>query len=96
MFSVEYEKGQLVYLLHQGSYDMKEGTPAVIRLSPDARTVAIASGSSLSFISAVTGETFMTISDIYAGTDDYVEKHYLKIQYFFLKIRLFCSILPAE
>lgn len=69
VFSVEYEKGQLVYLVHQGTYDVKDGVPAVIRLSPDARTVAIASGSSLSFISAITGETFTTISDIYAGTD---------------------------
>ncbi|KAK4321121.1 hypothetical protein Pmani_008066 [Petrolisthes manimaculis] len=65
--NIEYEKGQLVYLLHSGSYVMKGKARAIIRLSPNARTIVVSSGPSMTFYSASTGEKFSTISDIYIG-----------------------------
>ncbi|KAG7174994.1 Transducin beta-like protein 2-like [Homarus americanus] len=62
---VEYEKGQLVYLLHTGIYDKKD-YPGKIKLSPDGRTVVIASMATLTFFSAITGDKLNTIEDIYA------------------------------
>uniref|UniRef100_A0A0P4W3S7 Uncharacterized protein n=1 Tax=Scylla olivacea TaxID=85551 RepID=A0A0P4W3S7_SCYOL len=64
--NIEYQKGQLVYLLKSGPYDKKQ-VPALIRLSPDGRTIVIASAASLTFFSAITGEVLNTIADIYAG-----------------------------
>ncbi|XP_063847859.1 LOW QUALITY PROTEIN: uncharacterized protein LOC135092965 [Scylla paramamosain] len=64
--NIEYQKGQLVYLLKSGPYEKKQ-QPALIRLSPDGRTIVIASAASLTFFSATTGEVLNTIADIYAG-----------------------------
>ncbi|XP_042211116.1 transducin beta-like protein 2 isoform X2 [Homarus americanus] len=64
--NIEYEKGQLVYLLHTGIYDKKD-YPGKIKLSPDGRTVVIASMATLTFFSAITGDKLNTIEDIYAG-----------------------------
>ncbi|XP_045615048.1 transducin beta-like protein 2 isoform X4 [Procambarus clarkii] len=64
--NIEYEKGQLVYLLHTGNYDKKD-YPAKIRLSPDGRTIVIASLATLTFFSAITADKLNTIEDIYSG-----------------------------
>ncbi|XP_050696721.1 transducin beta-like protein 2 [Eriocheir sinensis] len=64
--NIEYQKGQLVYLLKSGPYENKT-QPALIRLAPDGRTIAIASAASLTFFSAITGDILNTINDIYAG-----------------------------
>lgn len=64
--TVEYQKGQLVYLLQSGVYE-KKNQPGLIRLSPDGRTIVIASAASLTFFSAITGNILNTITDIYSG-----------------------------
>ncbi|XP_045128986.1 transducin beta-like protein 2 [Portunus trituberculatus] len=64
--NIEYQKGQLVYLLKSGPYENKQ-QPALIRLSPDGRTFVIASTVSLTFYSAITGDILNNINDIYAG-----------------------------
>ncbi|XP_071538410.1 transducin beta-like protein 2 isoform X3 [Panulirus ornatus] len=64
--NIEFEKGQLVYLLLTSKYDCKE-QPSKIKLSPDGRTAVIAFRTTLMFFSAITGEKLNTISDIYSG-----------------------------
>ncbi|KAG0711226.1 Transducin beta-like protein 2 [Chionoecetes opilio] len=65
--NIEYQKGQLVYLLLSGAYDRKQ-EPAIIRIAPDGRTIAIAAAASLTCFSAITGEVLNTITDIYSGS----------------------------
>ncbi|KAK7066221.1 Transducin beta-like protein 2 [Halocaridina rubra] len=64
--NIEFEKGQEPYLLLTGTYDNKN-YPGIIRLSPDGRTISLASRSYLTFYSAITGEKLNHIPNIYTG-----------------------------
>lgn len=54
------------YLLKTGSIDYT--SPCLIALSPDGRSVAIASDNSLSVHNAVTGKEEETFSNVFSGT----------------------------
>lgn len=64
--AVRYEMNQDPYLLKTGSIDYT--SPCLIALSPDGRSVAIASDNSLSVHNAVTGKEEETCSNVFSGT----------------------------
>lgn len=64
--NIEFEKGQEPYLLLTGEYENKS-QPGIIRMSPDGRTIALASGPSLTYYSAITGEKLNYVPNIYTG-----------------------------
>lgn len=63
--AVRYEMNQDPYLLKTGSIDYT--SPCLIALSPDGRSVAIASDNSLSVHNAVTGKEEETFSNVFSG-----------------------------
>lgn len=64
--AVRYELNQDPYLLKTGNIDYS--SPCLIVLSPDGRSVAIASDNSLSVHNAVTGKEEETFSHVFSGT----------------------------
>lgn len=62
---IRYEMNQDPYLLKTGSIDYT--SPCLIALSPDGRSVAIASDNSLSVHNAVTGKEEETFSNVFSG-----------------------------
>ena len=66
---MQYKQGQDPYLLHTGTYSSQAGPQqrALIALAPDARTVAIAAGTSLSLYDTITGQHTEDIHDVHNG-----------------------------
>ena len=62
--AVEYQKSQDPYLLKTATYN--HTGPALISLSPDARTVAIAIGSNVDIYNAETTECAQSIQDVHS------------------------------
>lgn len=63
--TVEYQKNQDPYLLKTGKYN--HTGPALIALSPDARTVAIATGSDVVVFEAETTDCAQSFHDVHTG-----------------------------
>ncbi|XP_062587695.1 transducin beta-like protein 2, partial [Saccostrea cucullata] len=63
--NIRYEMNQDPYLLKTGSIDFT--SPCLISLSPDGRSVAIASESSVSVHNAITGEQEEKFSQVFSG-----------------------------
>ena len=64
-FSVEYQKGQDPYLLTTGKYN--HTGPSLVALSPDGRSVAIATTYSISMYDAESGELAQTFENAHAS-----------------------------
>ncbi|XP_013777302.1 transducin beta-like protein 2 [Limulus polyphemus] len=63
--NIEYQKGQEPYLLLKGEFASL--SPSIIALSPDGRTVAIASSKSVSVFSRATGEESERLEEVHSG-----------------------------
>lgn len=63
--NIEYAKGQEPYLLHTGKFDGTE--KAIVALSHDGRTVALAQGCTLSIYNAVTTDLEKTIENVHTS-----------------------------
>ena len=64
---VEYTKSQDPYLLRTWQYS-SSGPRTLIALSPDARTVALATSSSVSVYSVTSDDCIATFQDVFSGT----------------------------
>ena len=65
MVTVEYQKGQDPYLIQTGKYD--HSGPSLIALSPDGRTVAIATTYNISMYNATTAELAQTFENVHSS-----------------------------
>ena len=63
--NIEYAKGQEPYLLQTGQYDGSQ--PALVALSYDGRSLALAQGSTLYVYNALTTELEQTIPNVHTG-----------------------------
>jgi hypothetical protein len=64
-YIVEYKKNQDPYLLQTWKY--ASSSSSIIALSPDARTVALATGANISFFSVASDECDQLIEDAFSG-----------------------------
>jgi len=63
--SVEYSKNQDPYLLRTWQYNCSG--PTMITLSPDARTVALASSATVSVYNVTSDECVATLQDVFSS-----------------------------
>lgn len=79
-FPVEYAQGEEPHLIKTGKFKT-DGKKACIALSPDGNVIALACGSMLSLVNALTGDVDKEIHNIYSGNHYFVLSPWL-VTYF--------------
>ena len=65
--AVEYAKNQDPYLLRTWQYSGSAGAPTMIALSPDARTVALSTSSTVHVYSVESDDCVASLRDVFAS-----------------------------
>ena len=68
LFLVEYKQHQEPILKTKGTYIFDEDLVTRIALSPDGRTIALATGENVTFYSAITGNQEALLEGIHSGS----------------------------